>query len=144
MESHVYNPKTVGVFFAEESLRPRRATEGSAGYDFIAPERVVVPAHSTVKFGSKVHTTIREGYVLKLYIRSSLGLKHGISLPNSVAVIDSDYRDEIIAALRNDSDEDFILEKGDRYMQGIFEKYYLVEGDKPKGKRTGGVGSTGK
>ena len=144
MKSHVYNDQYIAEFIASDGLEPHRATKGSAGYDFIAPKKIVVPAHSTVQFGSGVKVNMRNGYVLMLYIRSSLGLKHGLSLPNSVAVIDSDYHEEIQAAIRNSSDYPYMIEKGERYMQGVFTKYYLAEEDEPTGTRNGGVGSTGK
>lgn len=146
MKDHVYSGKVKGRFIADEKIMPRRATYGSAGYDFKSPfdHPIVIPPHETVKFGSGVKVRLNEGCVLLLFIRSSLGLKHGISLPNSVAVIDSDYEDEIVTALRNDSDKEFVLDSGERYMQGIFLEYGLEEHDNPTGKRTGGVGSTGK
>ena len=137
--------KTAGIFLTTEELRPKRATAGSAGYDFVSPDDVVIGVGQTVKFKTGVRVQMAEGYVLNLYIRSSLGLKHGLSLPNSVAVIDSDYGDEIIAAIKNDSQEVYHLKKGERYMQGIFTKYYVTEDDEPVSiERNGGVGSTGK
>ncbi|MBR3250409.1 MAG: dUTP diphosphatase [Erysipelotrichaceae bacterium] len=123
---------------------PQRATPGSAGYDFYAPERIIVPAHGNRTFDTGVYSEIDPGYVLLLLPRSGLGMK-GIRLANTVGVIDSDYRNEIRCKLVNDSDADITIEKDDRYMQGIFVRYGLVADDKPiNNERKGGMGSTGK
>lgn len=143
--SLVFKEDKVGIFHAEKDLIPKRATEGSAGYDFFCPETTTIPAHGIIRFKSNVKVTIREGYVLLLYIRSSLGIKHQITLTNGTGVIDSDFKEEITAALKNDSDDDFVLQKGERYMQGVFVRHYYAENDSVIGKsRKGGIGSTGK
>ena len=130
-------------FIAEEWLKPKRATKGSAGYDFIAPKDVVIPAKWMAHFDAEVSAEVEEGYVLELYIRSSLG-KQGLSLTNAVGIIDSDYRDHIHAFISNDSTEPYVIHKGDRYMQGIIKEYFLTEDDDATGERNGGIGSTGK
>lgn len=135
---------TAGVFRTEEGVTaPKRATGGSAGYDFYAPETVTIEPHSTVEFDSKVKAYIRDGIVLKMYVRSSLGRK-GLTLTNSVGIIDSDYTDNIHAFLINNSDKPITIEKGDRYMQGIFLPYFITDDDEAEGVRNGGMGSTGK
>lgn len=141
MTDSVFNNNTVGTFFALEN--PRRKTTGSAGYDFKAPETVVVPAHKYIQFDSGVKVRMRSGYVLNLYIRSSLG-KRGLTLTNSVGIIDSDFQDTIQAFIMNNSDEDYTIYKGERYMQGIFTRFYITDDDRVEALRTGGIGSTGK
>lgn len=76
-------------FICLDWLKPRRATKGSAGYDFIAPRDVVIPPHWNVDFDTEVRVNVEEGHVLQLYIRSSLGRK-GLCLMNAVGIIDSD------------------------------------------------------
>ena len=127
----------------KDVLLPRRGTPGSAGYDFYAPERIVIPAKGSIQFKTGIFSEIDPGYVLLLFPRSGLGMK-GIRIANTVGVIDSDYRNEIQCKLVNDSDQEMIIKKDDRYMQGVFVAYGIVENDNPiSGERTGGMGSTG-
>ena len=86
---------------------------------------------------------------LACHIRSSLGIKKGISLTNTTGIIDSDYysnRDNdgnICFQLKNNSDKTVIIEKGDKVFQGIFQKYLIADNDKNNLLRKGGIGSTG-
>ena len=84
-----------------------------------------------------------------VYSRSGMGAKHGITLANSVGVIDSDYRGEIVVALVNHSDKPYILNPGDRIAQLMFVPVFtarFVETDilQDTERGTGGFGSTGK
>ena len=88
--------------------------------------------------------------VLECYIRSSLAIKHNITLSNSTGIVDADYFSNpdndgnIGCFLVNHGDEDVHLEAGERVFQGIFKKYLTVDNDKANEERTGGFGSTGK
>ena len=140
----VYQPHKAGLFIVEdERLLPIRKTEDSAGYDFFAPDTVEIPAHKYVQFDTGVRVQMRKGFVLMLFIRSSLGRK-GLTLTNSVGIVDADYEDNMQAFIMNNSDEPYTINKGERYMQGIFTKFYPTTNDNATGKRTGGIGSTGK
>ena len=144
MTDSTFKADRAGSFYVSNNrLKPRRKTCGSAGYDFISPITVTVPAHKSVQFDSGVKVNMRNGFVLKLIIRSSLG-KKGLTLTNAVGVIDSDYHDTMQAFIQNNSDSDYTIYKGDRYMQGIFERYYITDDDEVTDVRTGGIGSTGK
>lgn len=127
---------------------PKRATSGSAGYDFYLPYGIYLRPHNSIKIVSGYKIRLDEGYVLKLYPRSSLGFKYKLSLDNTVGIIDSDYynnpRNEghIIDFLTNHSNETLFLDAGDRYIQGIIEKFYITESDNTTEKRVGGFGST--
>ena len=130
-------------FYAEEWLKPKRKTKGSAGYDFIAPHDIIVPGGWKIDFDTGVSVEVEEGYVLLLFIRSSLGSK-GITLTNNVAVIDSDYRQNIRGFLENKNADPYTIHEGERYMQGVIVPYFLTEDDDATEERFGGVGSTGK
>ena len=130
-------------FYAEEWLKPKRKTKGSAGYDFIAPHDIIVPGGWKTEFDTRVSVEVEEGYVLLLFIRSSLGSK-GITLTNNVAVIDSDYRQNIRGFLENKNADPYTIHEGERYMQGIFDRYYITDDDEVESVRTGGIGSTGR
>lgn len=142
-----YRTSTDNRFYPEKMwLRPTRATPGSAGYDFIAPKDFTVPAHGvseTIDTGVTVY--LKNGFVLMCYARSSFGFKHGVTLANGTGIIDSDFFPNTIKCkLRNDSDEDFAIRRGDKFMQGIFMKY-STEHDEDTSRMTlrkGGIGST--
>jgi len=120
------------------------------GYDFYAPQDIVVPAHGKselVFFNVKAYMAPDEWLYMR--IRSGLATKHEIMLETS-GVIDADYYNNpnndgnIATVFRNHGDQDFLIQKGERCCQGIFMKYLVVENDKSLGARRGGYGSTGK
>ena len=83
--------------------------------------------------------------------RSSLTIRHGLILPNSVGIIDSDYYNNptndglIHVQLYNISKKTVTLKKGERIVQGLFRKYLTVQDeDEILTMRTGGLGSTDK
>jgi len=130
---------------------PARATNGSAGYDFeLQYDLEVLPGkHSTATpLGIKAYMC--KGEVLKLYIRSSLGFKHGLVLSNSTGIIDADYFDnkdnegEIFVKLYNTGEKAIVLKAGTRVIQGIFEQTLPADNSFLVGiERGGGLGSTG-
>ena len=92
-----------------ESIRmPRRATTGSAGYDFFTPVDVTLQPGETIKIPTGIRAEMQEDWVLKLYPRSGLGFKYRLQLNNTVGIIDSDYfysdnEGHIFAKITNDS-----------------------------------------
>lgn len=135
-----------------EQLRlPRRATAGSAGYDFFAPADLVLRPGETVKVPTGVRVWMKPEWVLKCYPRSGLGFKYRLQLNNTVGIIDSDYyysdnEGHIFAKLTNDTNEDRTLEiaAGSGFMQGIFVEYGITVDDDVTDVRNGGFGSTTK
>lgn len=126
---------------------PKRATSGSAGYDFYSPISFTLKPGETIKVPSGIRCRIDDGYVLQIYPRSSLGFKYQLGLLNTVGIIDSDYYNadnegHIIIGLVNRGNKDIIIEKNDRIVQGIFVKYYLAKEEDIYDKRHGGFGST--
>lgn len=135
----------------EEIKLPLRATAGSAGYDFYAPETFVLEPGQTIKIPTGIRVRMNEEWVLKCYPRSGLGFKYRLQLNNTVGIIDSDYfnaknEGHIFAKITNDTNEDKTvkLEKGTGFMQGIFVEYGITEDDEVSEERTGGFGSTTK
>lgn len=130
---------------------PRRATKGSAGYDFFAPFSFSLPPGSTIKVPTGIRAEMEEDWVLKLYPRSGLGFKYRLQLNNTVGVIDSDYfysdnEGHIFVKLTNDSNEGKTVDigAGTGFIQGIFLEYGITVDDDAEGKRNGGFGSTTK
>lgn len=130
---------------------PKRATTGSAGYDFFAPIDIHLEPGQTVKIPTGIRVKIEDGYVLKLYPRSGLGFKYRLQLNNTVGIIDSDYyysdnEGHIFARITNDSNEGKTvnIQKGEGFMQGIFVEYFITYDDEVTEIRNGGFGSTTK
>ena len=132
---------------------PKRATAGSAGYDFFAPfdisikpwESIVMPTGVRCKFEN-------ENFVLKIYPKSGLGFKYGVGLANTVGIIDADYYNSdneghIMIKLTNyNANEIVYIRRGKSFAQGIFEMYGLTVDDDEAEKqiRNGGFGITSK
>ena len=130
---------------------PRRATTGSAGYDFYTPMAFDLKPGETIKIPTGIRVKINDGWVLKLYPRSGLGFKFRLQFNNTVGIIDSDYYNSsneghIFCKLTNDSNEEktVSLHVGDGFCQGIFVEYGITFDDDADGERDGGFGSTGR
>ena len=130
---------------------PRRATKGSAGYDFFAPESFTLVPHETILIPTGIRVMIEDGWVLKIYPRSGLGFKYRLQLNNTVGIIDSDYsrsdnEGHIFIKVTNDSNEGKTLSipAGTGFAQGIFVEYGITVDDDASGVRNGGFGSTTK
>lgn len=99
---------------------------------------------------TNVKASMPDDEVLMLYIRSSIGIKHHVTLANGTGIIDADYFSNpdndgnIGICLQNNSDEIVSFKKGERIMQGIFVKYAVCDSDDTNEVRKGGFGSTGK
>ena len=127
---------------------PKRGTVESACYDFKALKDTIIKPGEVSIFGTGVKAYMPFGEVLKIYVRSSIGIKRGLMLANGTAIIDSDYynnRDNeghIMIALRNMTDSPVEIKAGERIAQGMFQSFFDC-GDFPKETRSGGIGSTG-
>ena len=128
---------------------PRRATAGSAGYDFFSPADFTLAPGESVLLPTGVRVRMDEGWVLMLYPRSGLGFKYRLQLNNTVGIIDSDYfhaknEGHILLKLTNDSREERTLtvRAGDAVAQGVFVEYGIAVDDDAAGRREGGFGST--
>ena len=130
---------------------PKRATIGSAGYDFYAPFDIELKPGCTMKIPTGIRVFMEPNFVLKLYPRSGLGFKYRLQLNNTVGIIDSDYyysdnEGHIFAKITNDSNEGktVYIKKGEGFMQGIFIEYGITFDDDVQEKSNGGFGSTTK
>lgn len=132
---------------------PERSTQYSAGYDIKTPigfmiepnERLVIPTGIKAVFSEDEMDT----WHLQMYVRSSVGIKKGVVLTNGTGIIDPDYQfadndGDMMLALLNTSDWLVKYKAGDRICQAVFCIHGLTSDDEAGGKRTGGVGSTGK
>lgn len=131
---------------------PRYATAGSAGLDLPAclDGPLAVPPGARVKIPTGIAIEIPHRHIVGLvFPRSGLATKHGIALANAVGVIDSDYKGEIIVAIMNQGEREYVIHPGERVAQIVFVPVFKVTfqevcelDDTDRG--VGGFGSTGK
>lgn len=132
----------------EDSVIPTRGSEYAAGYDLYAHEGATIKPHETAKIGTGVAIQPPKDTFGAVFARSGLAAKQGLRPANCVGVCDYDYTGEYIVALHNDSNEERIIEAGERIGQVVFIPYInvsFVEVDElEKTERgDGGFGSTG-
>jgi dUTP pyrophosphatase len=133
----------------EDLPLPSAATPGSAGLDLASAEDGILAPMERRLFATGFAIALPEGYECQLRPRSGLALRHGITLPNSPATIDSDYRGELKVALVNLGAEPFAVTRGMRIAQMVVAPVasvqFLTVGELPAtGRGAGGFGSTGR
>ncbi len=135
----------------KNAIIPSRGSEFSAGYDLYAclEEPINIKANQTVKIPTGLAMEIPVGYAGMIFARSGLSTKKGLAPANKVGVCDSDYRGEYIVALHNHSNNDAIVNPGERIAQLViipFLSVDFVEADRlnDTARGSGGFGSTGK
>ena len=130
--------------------RPTRGSINSAGYDFYAYDNYTIEPKQSVLIRTGIKAYMPPDEYLDLRVRSSLGIKRQLMLATGASVIDSDYYNnpdndgEIMVVLYNYGDETQYIASGERIVQGIFTKYFLIDNDDATDQRTGGTGSTNK
>ena len=127
---------------------PSRATEGSAGFDIASADEGELAPGARQLFRTGFAVAIPPGFEIQIRPRSGLALKHGITLPNTPATIDSDYRGELKIALINLGSEQFQVARGMRIAQMVVSRvepaeFALVSTLPLTGRGEGGFGSTG-
>ena len=116
----------IKVYKLSDSSRiPTYGTEQSAGLDLYSctDEDVIINPSDIVLISTKLIIEIPDGYYGAICSRSGLSLNHGIVVPNSPGIIDSDYRGELKVILHNISKKSFTITSGMRIAQMIIMKY---------------------
>ena len=127
---------------------PIRATKISAGYDFSSPISITIQPKSKEVIWTDVKSYMQEGEVLILDVRSSIGIKKGLMLANTIGVVDMDYFSNINndgnigICLYNMTDEPVHIEQFERIAQGIFIPFLVSDNGNTEEERKGGIGST--
>ena len=129
---------------------PTYETTASAGVDLRAnlTETITLKSLERTLVKTGVFLEIPEGYEAQVRPRSGLALKKGVNVLNSPGTIDADYRGEVGVILINLSNEDFVIENGERIAQLVFAKveqaqWLEVETLSDTSRGEGGFGSTG-
>lgn len=142
-----------GYSFGEDKYKeiklPKRATKGSAGYDFYSLVTFDLKPGETIKIPTGIRCQMEKDMVLQMFIRSSIGFKYDTILSNSTGIIDSDYyysdnEGHIWVKLRNLGKKVLEVNAGDAICQGILTKYFITDDDDTTKERNGGIGSTNK
>ncbi len=129
---------------------PAYATPQSAGMDLRANIEEPITLHPMERrlIPTGLHIALPEGYEAQVRPRSGLALKHGLTVLNSPGTIDADYRGEVGVLLINLSQEDFVINDGERIAQMIIAKheqadFVVVEELDQTERGEGGYGHTG-
>jgi dUTP pyrophosphatase len=134
----------------DNAVIPTYGSDFAAGADLYAAldEPLTINPGETKFVPTGLAFEIPEGYAGFIYARSGLASKRGLAPANKVGVIDSDYRGEVMVALVNLGQEDFIISDGDRIAQMVLCSYeraelQLVDELAETERGSGGFGSTG-
>ncbi len=146
----LFDVSTIDEIYDDLKL-PKRATIGSAGYDFYLPLGVRLEPGQTAKIPTGIRVKMDPGMMLAIFPRSGLGFKYRLQLDNTVGIVDSDYYESdneghIFIKITNDSKkgDELQLWRDAAFAQGIFLPYFLTDDDDAEGVRNGGFGSTSK
>lgn len=130
---------------------PAYATEHAAGIDLYCKtkEDISIKPGETVKINTGLKVEIPEGYFGAVYPRSSTGVKKQLMLANTLGVIDSDYRGELMMFFYNYGKTNQVIKNGDRLAQLVIQPYLRcqieeVEELSESERNEGGFGSTGR
>lgn len=144
-------PVQIKVVNNSSNPLPHYATNGSSGMDVRASleEHVSLKPLERTMIPTGLFMEIPEGYEVQVRPRSGLAIKQGITCLNTPGTIDSDYRGEIKIILINLSDEEQVIQPGDRIAQLIVQKVEKASFDEVEilnetERAAGGFGHTGK
>lgn len=141
----------VKIINKSKHLLPEYATPLSAGMDLRAnieqPETLKPLERKLISTG--IYIELPSGFEAQIRPRSGLAFKHGISIVNSPGTIDADYRGEIKVILINLSNEEFVINDGERICQMVISKHERIEWQQVESledtdRGDGGFGHTGK
>lgn len=132
-----------------DAIIPAYQSEDAAGFDLHSIEDYTIQPAERVLIKTGVSIALERGYELQIRPRSGLAFKHGITVLNTPGTVDSDYRGEIMVLLINHSNDEFVIQKGERIAQGVVNAIIQAQFEEVSElsttvRGTGGFGSTGK
>jgi dUTP pyrophosphatase len=110
------------LMIAEHGFEPTYAKPGDAGADLRSTETLTLEPGSRALIKTGVRIAMPEGFVGLVHPRSGLAAKHGITVLNTPGTVDAGYRGELMVTLINTSKDSFVIERGDRIAQLLFQK----------------------
>lgn len=127
---------------------PQKASTGSAAYDLFMPESGYLTTHPKL-YGLGFSAAVPENHVALLLPRSSTGAKFGVTLANTIGVIDPDYRGEWKVVLYTTREQPYHWTVGERLIQMLIlpcqtVSLQLMDNLPETIRNTGGFGSSGK
>ena len=130
----------------EFATLPKKMTAGSAGFDLYSPQDATIQPNSDFLLKLGISIAIPTGFHGQIWPRSGLDLKYRIT--TGAGMIDSDYRDELGILLRNLSNTEYNIKRGDRVGQIVFVQTAPINNcisvsSLEATRREGGFGSTG-
>jgi len=135
----------------EDLPLPKKMSKGASGFDLFAAvtEPVVIPQGKWKLIPTGIALSIPNGYEAQIRPRSGLALKYGITALNSPGTIDADYRGEIHVILVNLGEQEFVIQRGERIAQLVFQhvpdvEFQLVDQLDQTERGAGGFGHTGR
>lgn len=117
------NVDKIIVSALQPEFKPKRAHEWDAGFDVFSRVRIEIKPHTIENISVWVKVAMPKGKVCLVFPRSSLPLKKGLMLSNSVWVVDSNYRWEIHMQLYNLNYEPVLIDRWEKIWQLIFMDY---------------------
>ena len=150
MKNNFENMSDAEISSAYSAIKlPKRATSGSAGYDFYSVLDFELSPGETINIPTGIRVKMEPMWALLIYPRSGLGFKYRLQMDNTVGIIDSDYihaknEGHIFVKMTNCNRQGKTLtvSAGEGFAQGIFLPYGITEDDDADGQRQGGLGST--
>jgi dUTP pyrophosphatase len=140
--------QTEVLIVCEDSMLPHYALPGDAGADLRSAIDAVIPAGARLLVPTGISIAMQAGLVGLVHPRSGLAAKHGITVLNAPGTVDAGYRGEVMVTLLNTGDAEFVINKGDRIAQLIFQEviraqFIRVESLPESARGEGGFGSSG-
>lgn len=128
---------------------PKRSTRFSAGHDICTPFDVKLYPGEKLMIPTGIRCEMSEEYVMLIFPRSSLGIKKGMTISNTVPVVDADYffadnEGHIFISIKNNGNDVLELRSGEKIVQAVFVPFGVADEEEITTERTGGIGSTGK
>lgn len=128
---------------------PKRATVGSAGYDFFMPKDITLAPGRTIMIPTGIRVEMEHGWTGLIFPRSSMGIKQKMFISNTIPVVDNDYfftvnEGHVFIQIENKGVREIKLQCNDRFVQMVFLQFGITLDDNTEGKRLGGIGSTDK
>jgi dUTP pyrophosphatase len=140
----------VQIINKSKHATPNYETEGSAGMDLRAniDEKITLKPLERAIIKTGLFIALPIGFEAQVRPRSGLAAKNGITVLNSPGTVDADYRGEIGVILVNLSNEDFVINDGERIAQLVIAKHERVHWQEvtvlnETERGAGGFGSTG-